>query len=65
MTTKRVVVRLTPDQKRKLREMAEWRNTSMTETVKRLIDEEYYARWPEEDPRVKDDSRKPPIAAEN
>lgn len=44
MPTKRVVVRLTPDEKQMLRELAAWNRTSMTGMIRRLIDEEHEAR---------------------
>ena len=46
MPVRRVVVRLSPDEKRMLRELAAWNRTSMTEMVRRMIDEEYEARFP-------------------
>jgi hypothetical protein len=45
MSVRRVVVRLSADEKRMLRELAAWNHTSMTEMVRRMIDEEYEARF--------------------
>jgi predicted DNA-binding protein len=41
MTDKRLVVRLSREEKQRLRELAEMENTSMTEVVKRIIDRAY------------------------